>query len=281
MVRHLAAFSVTLCALAPFAYAAHRPQPHPRTTPRPAAARSAEPHADAQPEPAVELPIAATPELIAWPNPSSPPAWIQWLGWSNDGTRVAWRQGPEWAQLLTGTPIEIVRVDQRGASVAHLHQRGNPAVALRERHIRSTEPLFVERKSERDVLLRTSNGRTLAIVVRPGPTSTAAVLEKNRSSYDPIARWLVRGPGNRVDVMAFEDLSHRLLALVVHTDSGPVRQAQLALVPLSRKISAQVSALTLPEAVTTTSPRPSRASDRPTAASPPPSAGAPSAPKGK
>jgi hypothetical protein len=208
-----------------------------------------------EPVPAVEPPVAPTPTLVTWPDTSSPPAWIQWLGWSPDGKRLAWRQGPEWAQLLPGTPIEIVRLDERGAAVMHIHQRENPAAALRERHIRSTEPVFVERKSDRDVLLRTSSGRMLAVVVRPGATSIAAVLEKNRRSYDPIARWQVRGPANRVDVMAFEDLSHRLLALVVHTDGGPVRQAHLAVVPLSQKLPPQVSALTLPEAVTATSPR--------------------------
>ena len=62
----------------------------------------------------VDLPPAVTLEHVAWPNPSSPPAWIQWLGWSDDGHRLAWRQGPEWAQMLPGTPIEIVRLDDRG-----------------------------------------------------------------------------------------------------------------------------------------------------------------------
>lgn len=205
--------------------------------------------------PVVDLPLAASPTLMAWPNPSAPPAWIQWLGWSPDGTRLAWRQGPEWAQLLPGTPIEIVRLDARGNVVTHVHQRQNPGAALKARGIRSTEPLFVERKTERDVLLQTSTGRTFALVVRPGRTSVAAVLEKNRRSYEPIARWLVRGPAERVNVMAFEDLGHRLLALVVHTDSGPLRQAHLAVVPLGRKLPVQVSALTLPEAATATSPR--------------------------
>ncbi len=206
-------------------------------------------------QPALDLPLTVTPELIAWPNPSAPPAWIQWLGWSADGHRLAWRQGPEWAQLLPGTPIEIARVDERGQVVTNLHQRANPAGALKERHIRSTEPLVVERKTDRDVLLQTSNGRLLAVVVRPGRTSVAAILEKNHRSYEPIARWLVRGPASRVDVMAFEDLGHRLLALVVHADSGPLRQAHLAVVPLSRKIPVQVAALTLPEVVTPSAPR--------------------------
>ncbi len=203
----------------------------------------------------VELAPPPTPTLVAWPNPSSPPAWIQWLGWANDGKRLAWRQGPEWAQMLPGTPIEIARLDERGNLVTHLHQRENPSQALKDRHIKSTEPLFVERKTDRDVLLRSSTGRIFAVVVRPGRTSVAAVLEKKRRSYDPIARWLIRGPASRVDVMAFEDLSHRLLALIVHADGGPLRQAHLAVLPLSRTIPVQVSALTLPEAVTATSPR--------------------------
>ena len=203
----------------------------------------------------VDLPLAATLEHVAWPNPSSPPAWIQWLGWSDDGHRLEWRQGPEWAQMLPGTPIEIARLDDRGNVVTHLHQRENPAVALKTRHIRTTEPLFVERKTDRDVLLQTSTGRMFAVVVRPGRSSVAAILEKNHRSYEPIARWPIRGSASRVDVMAFEDLSHRLLALVIHADSGPLRQAHVAVVPLSRKFPVQVSALTLPEAVTATSPR--------------------------
>ena len=135
--------------------------------------------AETQPWP-VDLPPAATPVLIAWPNPSAPPAWIQWLGWAPDGRRLAWRQGPEWAPLLPGSPIEIVRLDERGAVLTNLHQRETPAVALKQRHIRSTEPLPVERKTDRDVLLQTSTGRLLAVVVRPGRTSVAAILEKNR-----------------------------------------------------------------------------------------------------
>jgi hypothetical protein len=224
-------------------------------SPTPVVAPRAVTPVDASPDLPAELPMASTPAMTTWPSPASPPAWIQWLGWSNDGKRLAWRQGPEWAQLLTGTPIEIVRLDERGTLVTHVHQRNNPGQALKDRHIKSTEPLFVERKTDRDVLLRSSTGRTFAIVVRPGKTSVAAVLEKKRRSYDPIARWLIRGPANRVDVMAFEDLSHRLLALVVHADSGPLRQAHLAVLPLSRTIPVQVSALTLPEAVTATSPR--------------------------
>lgn len=229
--------------------------PPAKSLPLPIAATPTQRAEPPHPNDVADLPIAVTPDLVTWPNPSSPPAWIQWLGWSDDGHRLAWRQGPEWAQMLPGTPIEIVRLDDHGNPVTHLHQRQNPGAVLKAKHIRTTEPLFVERKTDRDVLLRTSSGRMLAVVVRPGRTSVAAVLEKNRRSYEPIARWLIRGPANRVDVMAFEDLRHRLLALVVHADSGPLRQAHVAVLSVARKVPAEVFALTLPEAVTATSPR--------------------------
>ena len=184
---------------------------------------------------AADLPEAASTSVQPQPWQTLPPHWIQWLGWSHKGPRLAWRQGPDWAPPLPGSPVEIALLGADGHPAALLHQTANPGAALAERAIHFTRPLRQERKAPADVLVRSGNGRVLAVVVRRQPAPIAAVLEKKRRSYDPLLRWPLRGPADRVDVMAFEDVGHRFLALVVHTDAGPDRQAQLALVPLTRR----------------------------------------------
>lgn len=179
---------------------------------------------------------AQLPEPTTLPEPPTstqqPPAWIQWLGFSPDGQRLAWRHGPSWAPMLPGSPIEIVRLDPMGNIVDHVHQRLNPRGALTARKIHSPEPVRMQRITDRDVLVQTTKGRLFAVVVRQGKQVEAAVLEKRRGSYDPLLRWNLRGPANRVEVLAFEDWTHRLLALVVHTDQNDARQAQLVVLPM-------------------------------------------------
>lgn len=93
-----------------------------------------------------------------------------------------------------------------------------------------------QRKTPRDTLLESSDGRVFAVVVRSGKPGFAAVLEKRRGSYDPMVRWPIRGPAARVDVAAYEDWSHRWMAIVVQADSDELADAQVVVVPLARNV---------------------------------------------
>ena len=193
------------------------------------------------------LPAPATPSAslpaTATATSADNPAWIQWLGFSSDGQRVAWRQGPHWTTILTGSPIEIARLDKSGRVVAHIHQTSLPSEALKQRRIRLTPQVRWQRKGPRDMLLESSDGRVFAVVVRPGKPGVAALLEKRRGSYDPLLRWSLRGPAARLDVVAYEDWSHRWLAVVVHADNEELADAQVVLVPLARGVRAKPTLL--------------------------------------
>ncbi len=165
------------------------------------------------------------------PEFAAPPAWIQWLGWSEDGKRLAWRQGPADLQRRPGLPIEIAKVDASGAFVDRLHVTANVVAVLRARRIAVGPPVQSEQVTPSDVVLASAQGKLLAVAAR-GEPAIAAILRKRGTSYQPIARWDVRSPATRMSAQGYEDPSHRLLAVVATTGTGAKAQAHLVLVPL-------------------------------------------------
>ena len=156
---------------------------------------------------------------------------MQWLGWSTDGRRLAWRQGGAKDPQRPGRPLEIARVDKRGAIVDRLHVATDVRAALHARHIFVRHVAELQRVAPADVLVRAAAGQVFAVVVRGNPAQ-AAVLAKRGGAYEPVARWAVRSPATQVEAAGFADDDGRLLALVVHTGAGRSRQASLIVVPL-------------------------------------------------
>lgn len=165
------------------------------------------------------------------PQVAAPPAWIQWLGWSEDGKRVAWRQGPANLPRRPGLPIEVAKVDASGAFVDRLHVTENILAVLNARRITVGPAVASEQVTPGDVLLASEQGKLLAVAVR-GEPAIAAILLKRGGTYQPIARWNVRSPATRMSAQGYEDSLHRLLAVVATTGTGTQAQAHLVLLPL-------------------------------------------------
>lgn len=207
----------------------------PAATPAPTAAptpaqKTAAPLA--APGAATGLAEPATPSVAELPDVESPPAWMQWLGWSSDGRRIAWRQGSAKQQPRVADPIEIARVDDRGGIVQRLQVRENVAAALASRQIHLVAPVAHEQVTPADVLLRTASGRLYAVIIRGQAHPTATVLEKHGDSYDPVAQWPVRGPATRVEANGFEEQKHRFMAVMAQTGLGNQRQTHIVVLPL-------------------------------------------------
>ena len=183
------------------------------------------------------------------PELPAPPAWIQWLGWSDDGRRMAWREGNASQSMAPGLPAEIARLDETGAVVERAHIKANIAAALEKRTIRAREVAETQIVSPSDVLVRTARNRLFAVAVRGSPP-TAAVLERRGKVYEPVARWAVRGPTELVKVTAMEDDGHRLLALIVHTGEGKSHQGTLLVLPLKPGVGFNASPAGLPADIT-------------------------------
>ena len=81
--------------------------------------------------------------------------------------------------------------------------------------------------------------RLYAVIVRGAQHATATVLEKHGDSYDPVAQWPVRAPATQIEASAYEDPTHRLLAVVAHTGQGATRQAHLVILPLTPTATTQ------------------------------------------
>jgi hypothetical protein len=193
----------------------------------------------------VPLPKQATPAEGPAPLPETaePPAWIQWLGWSEDGRRIAWREGSASEPRRPGQPIEIARLDAQGGILDRVHVTTEVLPSLHARRIRVQPPVQTDQATPGDVVLQTARGSLLAVAVR-GEPAVAAVLRKHSGKYEPIARWDVRSPATHVTAQGFEDDAHRLLAIVATTGQGKSAQAHLILVPLTD----------LPQSRTPTSP---------------------------
>lgn len=194
------------------------------------------------PKAPVALPQAST-ETADLPPATEQPAWIQWLGWSDDGHRLAWRQGPATEPRRPGLPVEIVRLDSKNAFADRLHVTTDILTALNARRIHVTPPVESQQVAPGDVILRTAKGRLLAVAVR-GEPAIAAVLMKRGKSYQTIARWPVRSPATSVVAYGWEDAEHRLLAIVATTGRDAQSQAHLVLVPLANPVSSTVPAVT-------------------------------------
>ena len=205
------------------------PAPTPATVPTPPKKNAEQPPVQAT---APRLPTEVTPSVAELPAVEPPPAWMQWLGWSSDGHRIAWRQGSAKQLARVAGPIEIARLDDRGGIVQRLQVRENVAAALASRQIRLVAPVAHEQVTPADVLLRTATGRLYAVIVRGTEHPTATVLEKRGDSYDPVAQWPVRGPAARVEANGFEEQTHRLMAVMTHTGQGDQRQAHIVVLPL-------------------------------------------------
>lgn len=199
---------------------------------------------------AAQAPPEASPDADSdLPDVAAPPAWIQWLGWSDDGRRMAWREGTASQSMAPGLPAEIARVDETGAVVERVHIKANIAAALEKRTIRAREVAETQVISPSDVLVRTARNRLFAVAVRGSPP-TAAVLERRGKDYEPVARWAVRGPTELVKVTAMEDDGHRLLALIVHTGEGKTHQGTLLVLPLKAGVGLNAPSAGLPAEIT-------------------------------
>lgn len=165
------------------------------------------------------------------PDDAVPPAWIQWLGWSEDGRRIAWREGKADEPRRPGQPIEIARLDAQGGVLDRVHVTTEVLPSLHARRIRILPPVASEQATPSDVVLQTAGGHLLAVAVR-GEPAVAAVLRKKSGQYEPIARWDVRSPATRMTAVGFEDDAHKRLAIVATTGQGRTAQAHLIVVPL-------------------------------------------------
>ena len=63
------------------------------------------------------------------------PAWLQWLGWSDDGARYAVRAGTVDEQRRPGAPIDITRLDAEGRVEDALRVVNGVSEALKARRI--------------------------------------------------------------------------------------------------------------------------------------------------
>ncbi|MSP91985.1 MAG: hypothetical protein EXR79_09340 [Myxococcales bacterium] len=166
------------------------------------------------------------------PGAASPPAWMQWLGWSDDGTRLAWREGGPDATAAPGQPAEVARLDEWGAITSRLHLTGRIGWSLARRTIRVRAPAQQSRAAAADVLVRADSGPGFAVVARRVPPELAVLRSIEGKGYQPVARVPVRTPALPLDVAAFPDPTGRLMAIIAHTGAGRLRQATLLVVPL-------------------------------------------------
>ena len=211
------------------------------------------PAAHALAEDPAPLPNAPTAAQTDLPEIPPPPAWMQWHGWSDDGQFLAWREGNSEQQMARGQPVEIARVDAKGAILAREHIVENPAAVLEARHIHLRAVAETEAVTPSDVLVRTTGQRLLAVLARDEPAPIAGVMEKRGDEYHLRARWQVRGPVEDIRVTAAEDEQHRRLALIVHTGRGKSQQGTLLVLPLMPGSSFNAPA-DLPAAATPAAP---------------------------
>jgi hypothetical protein len=165
-------------------------------------------------------------------DPGPPPAWMKFLGWSSDGTRIAWREGAAGGRSRPGDPVRIARLDESGVIVDRLFVRDDVSKYLQVRRIRIANGNLAqaEQVTPADVVLRVKSGRLFAVAVR-GQPAQVAVLEKRTDGYEPVALMPVRSPTAQVRAEGWESPDGRLVAFVVHSGSGAARQATLVVVP--------------------------------------------------
>ena len=196
-----------------------------------AAASRSEPANGSGARPAVKKPKLPHLAQIVPADAKEPPAWLYWLGWSEDGTRFAVRQGPYHTGNRNGQPLWIARIDARRIIVDRAYRTRGLKPALRKRRIMRRGWVFRERVSANDTLLRTRDGQLFAIVLRGSPP-TVSVLRREAGDYVLIATAPVRSPAFSVDASAFETPDHGTLAVVAQTGVSTSKQATLFIVPV-------------------------------------------------
>ncbi len=165
-------------------------------------------------------------------DPGPPPAWMKFLGWSSDATRIAWREGAAGGRSRPGDPVRIARLDESGVIVDRLFVRDDVSKYLQVRRIRVANGNLAqtEQVTPADVVLRVKSGRLFAVAVR-GQPAQVAVLEKRADGYEPVALMPVRSPTTQVRAEGWESPDGRLVAFVMHSGNGASRQATLVVVP--------------------------------------------------
>jgi hypothetical protein len=189
-----------------------------QTTADPAAPR------DPQTEPESEPLPAGTP--IAVPTKT---AWIKVLGWSADGSRLAFRAGAAATANRPGDPCTIVRLRPTGQVAATLVVQRDILQALIDRRIHSVRSAPSEAVSDKDVLLAPLDER-LAAVVRDAPMELAVLRRDRTGRYQPVLRQPIAA-GEALQAWAFGNPTGTLVAVVaeVRTDRG--HSAYLFVIP--------------------------------------------------
>jgi hypothetical protein len=169
----------------------------------------------------------------------SSPAWLQWLGWSDDGNRYALRvggiprSGAADSQPRPGAPIDLFRLDAAGQVEDHLHVTEGVREALRARRISVGGVVAREQVTPLDTLLRTAGGQLFAVVARG--TQMALLRKSAAGGYEVIERWTARAPVVEVTAFGWEAAKTRRLAIV--TTTGPSPTAHLSVVSLATDVT--------------------------------------------
>lgn len=162
------------------------------------------------------------------------PAWLQWLGWSDDGVRFALRAGTADEQRRTGAPIEITRLAVDGSVDDRLRVVTGIREALRARRITPGAMVAREQVTPIDTLLRAAHGQLFAVVVRG---DEAAVMRRSPSGrYDVVERWPVRSPATELTAFGWESPRTHRLAIV--TSTAPASTAHLSILSLADEVTA-------------------------------------------
>jgi hypothetical protein len=187
---------------------------------------------EAEPVPAKDQPSGPAKDTLPAGRVVAVPArtaWIKFLGWSADGSRLAFRPGAAATANRPGDPCTIVRLGPTGHIAATLVVQRDVMQALIDRRIHSVRSAPSEAVSDTDVLLAPLDER-LAAVVRDAPTELA-VLRRDRSGrYQPVLRQPLAA-GDSLQAWAYGNPTGTLVAVVAEVASGQDKFAYLFVIP--------------------------------------------------
>ncbi len=163
---------------------------------------------------------------------------MRFLGWSADGTRVAWRAGPQGKLNKPGQPFEIARVDTNGSLQDRIHVATDITAALVAGRIHSVPLAERQQVTPRDALVQDRSGHLWAGLVRD---NLAAILYKTHKAYQPLWRRVLPAAAVSVDLAGFESPTGGLIALVIEARMGRATAAALLVVPTAVELPSTAS----------------------------------------
>lgn len=163
-------------------------------------------------------------------------AWLKVLGWSRDGSWLAWRGSRHAARNQPGRPCTLARFEDGRALVAELIDLRDQVARQLERHtVHSVQTVRSEQVSPIDVVFKTRDGALLVAVVREGQV---ALLRKVAGDYIAVWRRRLAHASDQLRAFAWQAPVGSLLAIVLQTGVEPGSEADLLLVDLASPATA-------------------------------------------